>query len=154
MRGETSLFIISLQKVAWSEGYYIMLLYSCAHLLREIQNYNSLLNNHWQKNVGSHHKKIPHLQGQRRSPSKMVGRAKSHLESNPIPARDAQSIQTKPCEYETPETQRLSQTYVWVFECLLWRYGSAVACRRGRGSGYRRPGHIACGISPIGGGHH
>ena len=36
----------------WSEGYYIMLLYACAHLLlQEIQNYNSLLNNHRQKDV-------------------------------------------------------------------------------------------------------
>ena len=37
---------------------------------------------------------IPHLQGQRRSPSKMVGGGKSHLESNPTPARDAHSAQT------------------------------------------------------------
>ena len=34
-------------------------------------------------------KKIPYIQGQRRSLSKMIGRAKLHLESNPIPARDA-----------------------------------------------------------------
>ena len=37
---------------------------------------------------------IPNIQGQRRSPSKMVGGANSHLESNPIPARDAQMTQT------------------------------------------------------------
>ena len=42
-------------------------------LLQELQTYNSLLKNHWQKNVGSHQKKIPHVQGQRRSPNKMVG---------------------------------------------------------------------------------
>ena len=36
---------------------------------------------------------IPHIQGQRRSPSKMVGGANSHLESNPIPTRDAQRAQ-------------------------------------------------------------
>ena len=42
-------------------------------------------------------KKITHVQGQRRSPSKMVGGAKSCLESNPIPARDTQRAQTKPC---------------------------------------------------------
>ena len=35
------------------------------------------------------HKKIPHIQEQRRSPRKMVGGAKSHLESNSIPTRDA-----------------------------------------------------------------
>ena len=58
---------------------------TCVHLLlRELQNYNSLLNNHWQENVGSHQKKIPHIQRQRRSPSEMVGGAKLHLESNPI----------------------------------------------------------------------
>ena len=33
-------------------------------------------------------KKIPHVQRQRRSPKKMLGRAKSRLVSNPIPARD------------------------------------------------------------------
>ena len=48
-------------------------------LLQEIQNYNALLNNRLQENVGSHQKKIPHVQGQRRSPNKMVGGAKSHL---------------------------------------------------------------------------
>ena len=68
---------------------------SCAHfLLQELQNYNSLLSNRWQKNVGSHQKKIPHIKGKRRSPSKMVGGVKSSLESNPIPARDAWRAQT------------------------------------------------------------
>ena len=38
-----------------------------------------------------------------------------------------------------------------VFEYLLWRYGSAVDCCRGRSSGYSRPGY---GISPLGGGCH
>ena len=33
-----------------------------------------------------------------------------------------------------------------MFEHLLWRYRSAVDCRRGRGSGYSRPGY---GISPL-----
>ena len=78
-------------------------------LLQEIQNYNSLLNNRLQENVGPHQKKIPHFQGQRRSPSKMVGGVKLHLEPNPIPTRDAQRAQTKSCaQQETP--QRLSQT--------------------------------------------
>ena len=36
---------------------------------------------------------ITPIQGQRRSPSKMVGGAKSHLKSNPIPTRDAQRAQ-------------------------------------------------------------
>ena len=54
-------------------------------------------------------KKIRHVQGQRRSPRKMVEGGKLHLESNPIASRDAQRAQTKPCTHqETP--QRLSQT--------------------------------------------
>ena len=77
-----------------------------------------------QENVGSHQKKKLHIQGQRRSTREKVGVVKSHLESNPIPARDAWRAQTKPCGHqETPH--RLSQTCLWVFECLLWRCGSA-----------------------------
>ena len=123
----------------------------CADLLlRELQNYNSLLNNHRQEDIESHQKKISHVQGQRRSPSKMVGGAKSHLESNPIPARDAQRAQTKLYAHqETP--QRLGQTCLWIFEHLLWWYGSAVACHMGRGSGCSTPD---CSISPLGGGCH
>ena len=37
---------------------------------------------------------VPHIQGQRRSPNKMVGGAKSCLESNTMPARDAHRAQT------------------------------------------------------------
>ena len=55
--------------------------------------------------------KIPQVQGQRRSLSKMVGGAKSLLESNLIPDRDAQRAQAKPCVHQDPETpQRLNQT--------------------------------------------
>ena len=69
---------------------------TCSHLLLwELQNYNSLPNNHQQENVGSNQKKIPHMQGQRTSPSKMIGRAKSHLESHPILTRDDWRAQTK-----------------------------------------------------------
>ena len=39
-------------------------------------------------------KEIPHAQGQRRSPSKMVGEANLHSESNLIPARDTHRAQT------------------------------------------------------------
>ena len=41
----------------------------------------------------SNFEEMSHIQGQRRSPSKMVGEVKSHLESNSIPARDAQRAQ-------------------------------------------------------------
>ena len=69
----------------------------CTHLLLELQNYNSLLNSHQKENVGSHPKKIPHVQGQRRNPKKMVGRAKSHLVSNSIPARDSKDSNKTLC---------------------------------------------------------
>ena len=105
----------------------------CTHLLpQELQNYNSVLNNRQQENVGSHQKKIPHYKGQKRSPSKMVGWAKSCLESNPKPTRDAQKAQKNLVHTRTQRPHR-----DWariVFECLLWSYWSAVACLRGRGS--------------------
>ena len=42
--------------------------------------------------------------------SKMVGGVKQHLETNPIPARDAQRVQTKPCVHQDPHTpQRLTR---------------------------------------------
>ena len=50
-------------------------------------------------------KKKPHIQRQKRNPNKIVGEAKSRLESNPIPARDARRAQQNP---ETP--QKLRQT--------------------------------------------
>ena len=94
---------------------------TCPHLLlEELQNYNLLLNNFQQENIGFHKKKkkIPHIQGQRRSPTKTVGGAKSHLESNPIPTRDTWRAQTKLYAHqETPK--KLSQTCLWVFECSL-----------------------------------
>ena len=71
----------------------------------------------------------------------MVRGVKSHVESNPICTRDAQRAQTKPCVHQDPEApQTLSQTYLWVFEYLLQRQGSAAACHRGRGSGCCRTG--------------
>ena len=53
---------------------------------------------------------ILHVQGQRRSPSKMVRGAKLSLESNPIPTRDAQRVQTN---LVRTRTQRLKQNCVW-----------------------------------------
>ena len=92
-------------------------------LIRELHNYNSLLNNHWQENVGSHQKKISHIQGQRRSPSKMAGGAKLRLESNPIPARDTWRSQTKPCMHQNPrptETEWDLPLSVWVSPEEVW----------------------------------
>ena len=116
------------------------------------QNYNSLQSNHQQENVGSHQKKIPHIQGQRRSPRKTVEGVKSHLESNPIPARDTRRAQTKLWVHRDPETpRRLSQKCLWVFEYLLWRNSSARACPRGGVTGFSRPG---CRKSVLGRGCH
>ena len=55
------------------------------------------------------------------------------------------------CAPGTP--QRLSQTCLCMFECLLWRYGSAVACCRGRGSGcqtwvWNKPSWKSSPLSP------
>ena len=47
---------------------------------------------HW-----SGQEEIPDIQGQRRSSSKMVGGAKSCLESNPTPTRDAQRLKLTLC---------------------------------------------------------
>ena len=100
-------------------------------------------------NAGSHQKKISHIQGQRRNPSKMIKWTKSHLESNPILSRDTQRAQTN---LVSTRTQRPHRDWARaVFERLLRRCGSAVDCRRGRGSGCSRPG---CGVSPLGGGRH
>ena len=49
---------------------------------------------------------VPHIQGQRRSPSKMVGGGKLCLESNTIPARDAQKAQTYLVHTRTQRSHR------------------------------------------------
>ena len=85
-------------------------------LLWELQNCNLLLNKHQQENVGSYHKKISHIQGQRRSSNKMEGEKKLHLESNPKPTRDARRAERKRYAHEDSEVpQRLNQI---CFECL------------------------------------
>ena len=78
-------------------------------------------------------KKIPHIQGQRNRPSKMVGGVNSHLESNPVPARGAQRAQTNLVHTRTQGPHRdWDRT---MFEHLWWRYGSAVDCHRGKALG-------------------
>ena len=89
---------------------------------------------------------VSHNQGQRKSPSETVESAKWHLKSNPTPARDAQRAQTNLVCTSTQRPHRGRDRAV--FECLLRRCGSAVDCRRGRGSGGSRLGY---GISPLGG---
>ena len=44
---------------------------TCAcFLLLELQNYNSLLNNHWEENVGSHQKRYPMSKGKGEGPAR------------------------------------------------------------------------------------
>ena len=43
---------------------------TCTHLLRELQNYNSLPNNHPQKNVGSHQKRYATSKGKGEAPAR------------------------------------------------------------------------------------
>ena len=79
----------------------------------------------------SGYKEIPHAQGQR-SPSKMVGGAKSLLESNPITHQRCSEGSNICCAHQDPEiTQRLRQNCVWmspeevqVSSGLLWARGS------------------------------
>ena len=60
-------------------------------------------------------KKIPHVQGPRRSPSKMAVGVKLHLESNPLPTRDAQRAQTNlVCNRTQRHHRDLSQKCAWV----------------------------------------
>ena len=57
-------------------------------------------------------KTIPHIQGQTRSPSKMVGGVKPHLESNPTPTRDPRRTQTNLVHTRIKRPpQRLSQRF-------------------------------------------
>ena len=96
---------------------------------------------HW-----SDFEETTHVQGQRRSPRKMVGGVKSCLESNPILARDTQRGQIYLVHTRTQRRHRdWDRT---VFEYLLWGYRSAVDCHRGQGSGCSRVGY---GISHLGG---
>ena len=79
---------------------------------------------HW-----SSREEIPYVQGQRRSPSKMVGGANLHLGLDPIPARDAQRPWAGLVCTGTRGPHR-----VWdrtVFEHLLWRYRLALDCCSG-----------------------
>ena len=69
-------------------------------------------------------------------------RGKIVFRIEPIPSRDTQRTQRKPCVHHEPH-KRLSQTCLWVLVCLLRRHGSAVACCGDRGSGCSRPGSHA-----------
>ena len=89
-------------------------------------------------------KKIPHVQGQRRSPKRGV---KWHLEWNPFPPEMLRGFKQNLMHTRTPHS-------IWArpaFECLSVSWGGTghqwPACHRGRGSEYSRPRY---GISPLG----
>ena len=81
----------------------------------------------------------------------MVGGAKSCLESNPIPTRDAQRAEAKPCVYQDPGTPQETEPDLPL--------SVNVSCK---GMGQQWPatgtealaaadlGDVACGISPLG----
>ena len=95
--------------------------WTCAHLLlQELQNYNSLLNNHRQENIESHQKNIPHVQGQRRNPRKMVGGVKSRLQSNPYLPEMLRGLKQTLCAPGPRDPTRLSQNCVSVFPAEVW----------------------------------
>ena len=119
-----------------------------AHLLlQELQNYNSLLKT-IDRRMLDPTKKDTSCPGTKNKPQKdgrkgeITFRIKSHT------PQCCSEGSNKPYAYQDPETPQRLRT---VFECLLWRYRSAVACRRGQGSGCSRPGY---GISPLGAGCH
>ena len=74
-----------------------------------------------------------------------------HLESNPIPTRDAKRVQTNLVYPRTQLHHRDRDRDRTVFEQILRRYGSAVDCPRERDSVCSRLGY---GISPLGRGQH
>ena len=120
----------------------------CIHLLlRELQNYNSLLNNCRLENVGSHHKRYPTSKG--KGEAQQEGRrGEIEFRIKPLTCQRCSEGSNKPCVYQDPETPQRARP---VFECLLQRFRSAVDCFRDRGFGYSRLGY---GISPLGGGCH
>ena len=126
---------------------------TCAHLLLwELQNYNLLMNNHLLENVRSHQKKkknTPHPRAKDKPQQDGARRGKIAFRIKLLTFQRHSKGSNKPCVLQDPETpQRLSQNCVWVSPAKVW---SAMACHRGRGSGYSRPEY---GISPLGRDHH
>ena len=94
-------------------------------------------------------KKDTTCQGAKRKPQQDGRRGEITFRIKPHTLQRLCKGSNKPCAHQDPEIHRdWDRT---VFECLLQRYGSAVDCCWGRGSGCSRPGY---GISPLGGGHH
>ena len=114
-------------------------------LLWELQNYNSLLNNHQQENVWSNQKKNSPLQRAKEKPQQDGRRGKIMFSIKPHTCQRCLKGSNKTlC---TPRPRDTTETDPDLCLSLLWRYGSAVAYHRGRGSGCNIPGYD---ISPLG----
>ena len=76
-----------------------------------VQNCNSLLNNHQQENIGSHHKKDTLHPKAKKKPQQDGRRGEIIFRIKPVHTRDTHRAQKNPCVHQDPETpQRLSQT--------------------------------------------
>ena len=128
----------------------------CARfLLWELQNCNSLLNNHQQENVGSHQKRCPMLKGKGEAQQddrcgEIAFRIKPHTCQRCLEGSNKTSCAPVP---ETPET---GSDYLWVFECFLWGTGQQWPAAEAGALAAANLGanHTAWGMSPLGGGHH
>ena len=85
-------------------------------LLRELQNYNSLLNNHQLENVGSHQKKDTPCPGTKEKPQQDGRRGKITFRIKLQPTRNAQRAHQ---EHTRRSHRNWDQTCLWVFDCLL-----------------------------------
>ena len=106
---------------------------------------------HW-----SEFEEIPHVQGQRRSPNKMVEVVKSHLESNPTPNRNAEGS-NKPCMHQDPETPqrlRLNCLSVSCGDMVQQWIATGVHTQGAPDMGMAGYSILGYGISPLGGGRH
>ena len=71
----------------------------------ELQNCNSLLNNHQQENIGSHKKKKRYPTAKaKEKPQRDRRWDEIAFRIKPIPVRDARRAQTKSCGHQDPET--------------------------------------------------
>ena len=87
-----------------------------AHLLlRELQNYNSLLNNRLLENVGSHQKKDAPCPSTKEKPQQDGRKGETAFKIKPHTGQRCSEGSYKPCAHQDPETpQRLRQSCVRV----------------------------------------
>ena len=86
----------------------------CAHLLlRDLQNYNSLLNNHQQDNVGSHQKNDTSHPRAKEKPQQDGRRGEITFRLKPHTHQRHSEGSNKPCAHQDKETpQRLNQNCI------------------------------------------